>query len=661
MRQTLRFLPQYLPNDLLAGLVKHVMDIIKIFGAGILVLLIAFSSGCINNPDTDANSSAGGLKSFKSASELKSFLSTHTASYGYRHSAFDLALGSPASGMQKLESGAPGASDYSQTNIQVQGVDEADIIKSDGKYLYILSGSKLVIMDAYPAADAKILSETDIQNPAGIFINRDSLVVFAQDGWEKTSILQYSIADRSSPVLEKNISVEGNYFDSRMAGSHVYALINKPAYYSYWEGGDASPPAIRVDGKQETTFPEIYYFDEPAYDFRFITILSLDLENKSIGPKSTIYLMGSAQEMYVSRENIYVTFQKASNFTPAIPLPGPVQMVFPGPDIEFLDETAIHRMAIENGEVAYQATGSVPGRILNQFSMDEHNGYFRIATTTGNDFRMAGAVSSGNNVYTLDLQLKTTGKLENLAPGEEIYSARFMGDRAYLVTFKKIDPLFVIDMKDPESPAVLGKLKIPGYSDYLHPYDENYLIGIGKETIESKQGDFAWYQGVKLSLFDVTDVNKPKEIAKYEIGDRGTDSNALYDHKAFLFSKDKNLLVIPVTLAEIDESQYPQGVQDWHYGDYTFQGAYVFGISPESGITLRGRVSHVKDNSTFRKSGYYYHNPEYDVLRSLYMGNTLYTISNGLVRMDSLDDLSYVNELDLPYQEPYYGYPAYLV
>ncbi|NIP67558.1 hypothetical protein GWM83_02345, partial [Candidatus Bathyarchaeota archaeon] len=113
------------------------------------------------------------------------------------------------------------------------------------------------------------------------------------------------------------------------------------------------------------------------------------------------------------------------------------------------------------------------------------------------------------------------GRLEDLAPGEKIYSARFMGDRGYLVTFRKVDPLFVLDLSQPTNPKVLGKLKIPGYSDYLHPYDENHIIGVGKETVAAEQGDFAWYQGVKISLFDVTDVEDPREIDKYEIGDRG--------------------------------------------------------------------------------------------------------------------------------------------
>jgi len=138
---------------------------------------------------------------------------------------------------------------------------------------------------------------------------------------------------------------------------------------------------------------------------------------------------------------------------------------------------------------------------------------FRIATTAWT------SGSSQNNVYILDVDLNIVGKLENLAPKESIYSARFMGDRCYLVTFRKIDPLFVIDLKNPYDPEVLGQLKITGYSDYLHPYDENHVIGVGKETVAADWGDFSWYQGVKISLFDVSNVSNPVEIDKYEIGE----------------------------------------------------------------------------------------------------------------------------------------------
>ncbi len=221
-----------------------------------------------------------------------------------------------------------------------------------------------------------------------------------------------------------------------------------------------------------------------------------------------------------------------------------------------------------------------------------------------------------------------------------------MGERCYLVTFKKVDPLFVISLEDPANPRVLGKLKIPGYSNYLHPYSENLLIGIGKETVEAEEGDFAWYQGVKISLFDVSDVENPKELAKYIIGDRGTESPVLWDHKALLFDKERNLLAIPVLVAEIDEEKYPEGAPPYTHGDYVWQGAYVFSIT-ENSITLRGGITHVEDDSDLLKSGYYFYS-EHSVKRTLYIGDFLYTISDKNIKMNNLTTLQEVNEIELP-------------
>jgi len=279
--------------------------------------------------------------------------------------------------------------------------------------------------------------------------------------------------------------------------------------------------------------------------------------------------------------------------------------------------------------------------------MDEYNGFFRIATTTGHLSWISSEATSRNHVYVLDMDLNIVGRLEDLAPGERIYSARFMGDRCYLVTFKKVDPLFVIDLEDPTNPTVLGQLKITGYSDYLHPYDENHIIGIGKETVEAEEGDFAWYQGVKISLFDVSDVGNPKEIDKYEIGDRGTDSPVLSDHKAFLFDRTKNLLVIPVLVAEIDEEKYPNGVPPNMYGDYVWQGAYVFNVTVDQGFVLKGGITHLEGDSDLKKSGYYFYS-SYSVKRSLYIDNVLYTISDKKIKMNNLEDLTEINEIELP-------------
>lgn len=188
----------------------------------------------------------------------------------------------------------------------------------------------------------------------------------------------------------------------------------------------------------------------------------------------------------------------------------------------------------------------------------------------------------------------------------------------------------------PSDPRVLGYLKVSGYSDYLHLYDEAHWIGVGKETVEAESGNFAWYQGVKISFFDVKFVTAPEEIGKYVIGDRGTESPVLSDHKAFLFDKSKKLLVIPILLAECQTSG---SFSPFLGGDYVWQGAYVFTISLDDGLALKGRVTHIEDSNILDVS--------FHVKRALYIGNVLYTVSDRKIVMNSLDDLRLMGKVEL--------------
>jgi uncharacterized secreted protein with C-terminal beta-propeller domain len=291
--------------------------------------------------------------------------------------------------------------------------------------------------------------------------------------------------------------------------------------------------------------------------------------------------------------------------------------------------------------------------------MDQYGDYFRVVTTTWGDPNLWGSWNSTakqpndnvtilpepvvgaqqTNVYVLNMNLSIIGKLEKLAQGENFHSARFAGAKCYLVTFINIDPLFVIDLSNPTKPTELGNLTIPGYSDYLHPYDENHLIGVGKETTASDQEFFAWYQGVKISLFDVSNMSNPIQLANYTIGDRGTNSPVLSDHRAFLFDRSKNLLVIPVLEAKIDQSQYPPGqVPASAYGQPVWQGAYVFNITLNNGFVLKGKISHIEN-------GIDLWNNDYHVQRSLYIENVLYTVSNAEVKLNNLETLAFIKEI----------------
>lgn len=261
--------------------------------------------------------------------------------------------------------------------------------------------------------------------------------------------------------------------------------------------------------------------------------------------------------------------------------------------------------------------------------MDEYNGNLRVATTI-NDWTRDTRVQY-NNVYVLDPDLGITGRLEYIAPPDErIYAARFIGDRLYLVTFKQIDPFFVIDLSEPTLPAVLGELKLPGYSDYLHPYDATHIIGIGKETVANEWGGGFTTGGLKMTLFDVADVNHPVEVDTVEIGLPGTDSEALHDHKAFLFDASRGgILVLPVH--EIVKVPVTGKSYDAHSTKY-WQGAYVYGLTPETGFVLKGTVTHNADS----QSGYYWGSPD-SVLRSLYIDDVLYTVSRTKLVISGLE------------------------
>lgn len=569
------------------------------------------------------------LQKFSSYEQLYVFLNKSSNTDLY----YSFREGDESGGFSIFSQAAPDASkvsDYSTTNIQVPGVDEADIVKTDGKYIYSVSGTDVFIIQAHPPSTANVVAKLEFnQTVTGLFIADNRMMVFhgASYGvpsalinqiypqpsnympW--TSIKVFDTTIKSRPVLKKTVTIDGNYFTSRMIGDYVYAVFSQPIYII---NDEVTLPTISVDGQNmKVPATNIYYFNASDYYYGYSKIVALNIQNTAEEPAYEILLIGSTSNVYVSQVNLY--------------------LALPGKD----DVTNIHKIRIRDGNMAYVANGTVIGRILNQFSMDEFNGYFRIVTTSG--------WPSSSNVYILDQQLHLVGKLEGLAPGENMYAARFMADRCYLVTFKKIDPLFVIDLKDPLNPHVLGELKIPGYSDYLQPYDETHLIGIGKETVESGVGDFAWYQGVKISLFDVSNVSAPKEMSKVTIGDRGTDSPVLRDAKALLFSRSRNLLVLPVLVAKIDASKYPEGVPPYAYGDYVWQGAYVFNISEETGFTQLGTISQINTAGTQISS---YYSSSYDIKRSMYIDDVLYTISDKMIKMNDLDNLEELGTVQLP-------------
>ena len=580
---------------------------------------------------------AHGMARFGSYTELERFL-LERSSCGYGYNGQGLMYATPGAnrltasfGINALSaqssSNVNTAPSHSETNNQVAGVDELDSVKTDGQYIYTVTNDTVVIVDAYPVSDARLLSRISVGNQTidGIFVQKNRLSIVseaprtgyygygycgfttglmlqtARGGYpmqpeaQNTSISVYDLSNRSTPTLQTRVTVNGTFVGARLINDFEYLVTSSPAKISQ------SLPQIIVNGRAiEVQATQIYHSDVPDAAFSYTTIVALNMTQENPTPNVETYLLGTSSTIYVSLTNIFLT----------------------QPNSDRREETVIHRISIDNSSIKYEATGSVPGYVLNQYSMDENGGYFRIATS-------AYGFGAGTNVFVLHEDLTIAGRREGLSSGEIFYAARFLGDRAYLVTYRNTDPLFVMDLHDPTNPSVLGALNVTGYSDFLQPYDQTHLIGIGKVGIH-------W--AVKISLFDVTDPTKPAEVATYVVPSYYSDSPALKDPKAVLFDKSNSRLALPVE--SIDYSYSNASATNTGICS-TSSVAYVFDVTSTS-LVLRGTISHQTGN-TFPDSC----RSEYYITRELFIGNVLYTISNAIIKMNNPTDLSDLGTVSL--------------
>ncbi len=595
--------------------------------------------------------------------------------------------------------GNEGSSDFSSTNIQVKGVDEADIIKNDGKYIYLIKKNTVRIIEAFPVNKMKEIAKIEFDdenfNPREMFLNDDQLVVIGQSwnnstpslnkrliapiraGNSRTKVFMFDIKDQSVPKIQRKLSFEGDYRTSRRIDNQMLLILNQ--YPNYWtldnvaKGQDLLPQYQEGDGSAKNLVgcDNIKYF--PGYavpNYLIVTNIPLDEPN---GDLKTEVFLGASENVYSSTENLYVATNE-TNYNYYTDWNWEKDRI----------NTLIFKFDISNGKVDYKSRGRVPGQILNQFSMDESNDYFRIATTSNqwSDKR------SASQIYVLDDEMVIKGKIEDIAPGERIFSTRFIGDRLYMVTFKRVDPLFVISLKDPENPKILGKLKIPGFSDYLHPFDENYIIGFGKDTEENKNGALLT-KGFKMALFDVSDVTNPKQKFSESIGDRGTDSELLRNHKALLFDKEKELLAFPINVIEkIDPNELECSKNRYdscpglcqkrciptsctedeegravctkdcgglgsctnpEYDRYntTFSGAMVYELSKNKGFIQKGQITHFENQDIIKIGDYWPRDYQKNIQRILFIGNNLFTISESKVKANNIKTMEEVNEIKI--------------
>ena len=671
--------------------IKKKTRIYALIAALLAVLLVA---GIYTISDTTVpvlKTNVSPLKTFTSIADLKNFLAANansgfTFSGGPLDAQYYSSIGTtnptsnnppvpaPAAAPNTGTSSTNQQSSYSTTNIQVAGVDEADTVKTDGQYLYVISQdysassqNNIYVLNANPQ-DAEVAAKIPFGNAtelAGMYLSQDgnTLVVVGSNyanqifypapiplpmipaggpvpfyyGFStygvSTFIYVYNVTDKSSPVLAYNYTMSGSYFDSRMIGGDVYMVVSEPA--ELYNGTVVLPAVYNNEVVSTIMPPSIYYTDTNDTYFTYTTFVGLNVLDTSQTPSSMTIMMGGTSNMYVSQSNMYITYPSQNG-----------------------QDTDIYRIGINGLDLTFQAQGSVPGYIINQYSMDECNGYFRVATTT-----TSGAwlnQNDQNNLYVLNMNLTVVGSLENMAPGERMYAARFINDTCYLVTSNQTDPFFVIDLSNPQAPKVAGELQIPGYSSYLYPYDENHIIGIGE--VNDK---------LKLALFDVTDPNNPVEIANYTVVGNYSSSTALYDPHAFLFNLQKQLLVIPVSITNFEETPIelnssatpvpatgnaetpPDAVSPpiiFVQTEY-WQGAYVFNLNLTSGFTLIGNVTHI-DASLLNSQGFVNESATYypqndDITRSLYIGNTLYTVSNAEVVLTNLSDMTRIAQVNL--------------
>ncbi len=610
----------------------------------------------VKYPDVAVNFASDDVQTAKSCVDLRAFAEeasqTQNMMY-YRGNALmeDRATtAAPAMDGAKNEtqqSGGASEADHSETNVQVQGVDEGDVVKTDGTNLYMIRGQTVRLIKASPATDMKevaVIKGDDAFTPQDLYVDGDMLTVVGQQWiqqnypypmplmekrmiapdmypyWSttKTVVRLYDISNAAAPDMVREVSFEGSSVATRRIEDKLYLVLQQPMRFggpirimedellptfSDTATGQKDAPVTRCGNV--SILPHV-----PYPEYLTVAVMPIDEDAKV----QTEVILGNAQNVFMSLDNLYVATTEWNYVWDAV-------------NPQSNEKTNVFRFDVTDNGVAFGEKGSVPGHILNQFSMDEHESHFRIATTQVDDWATG---KTSNGLYVLDRAMKQVGSIEDIAPGETIYSTRFLGDRTYMVTFRKIDPLFVIDTSNPRAPKILGKLKIPGYSDYLHPYDETHLIGFGKDAVESKTGDFAWYQGMKVAMFDVSDVENPKEMHTLMIGDRGTESPLLHNHKALLFEKDRDLLAFPITLAEIPASQ-KVGNDGSAYGTPVFQGAYVYDISLKDGFVKRGQMTHY-DADTFTKAGDYWYGGDKDIQRIVRVGSSLYSLSNGGVQ-----------------------------
>ncbi|MFO0875828.1 MAG: beta-propeller domain-containing protein [Gemmataceae bacterium] len=555
-----------------------------------------------------------------------------------------------------MPASSPGSQpDHSTTNNQEAGVEEADLVQTDGHYLYTVRGNAFLIIDVSDPAQLAIIGRLEVpQGTTGFYLLGDRVVLISRTyevepleqpdqivasspqvgvglWWPRqiwkpqTVVTTVDVSDRSAPAQIHQTTVDGSLTDSRLVEGRLYAVVEnyldipQPALIQTSQGTlyeSQEEYLARLEAEFVQTLPGFVadgeagslvsgaqvYAPRHSTETQLLSVLVFDSSGDHSAPVGVTTTTGTTGTVYVSHDSIYVASTQWSAWSQDA---GPT--------------TQIYKFALEGDAAPLEGVGAVPGRLLNQFALDEEAGYLRIATSNG------WGNASTNSVFVLrDVgeTLEVTGAINNMGLTEQIYAVRFEGDHGYVVTFRRVDPLFTLDLRDPTAPTLVGELKIPGYSSYLQEIAAGLVLGIGRDADENGR-----VGALQVSLFNVTDFANPQRITVQTFANPGSWSSSVaeYDHHAVAFFAERGLLALPVTTYGID------------------------GASTQVQL-LRVGPAGLETLATITQAGL--------VTRCLRVGDTLLSLSDGELLATSLTDPGVVfGSLELPQQPPWYGGP----
>lgn len=514
---------------------------------------------------------------------------------------------------------------FGETNVQSESVDEGDIVKNDGRYIFIATSNLIRIVDTNTMSTASVITDfvnfdenENIYTIHEIYVSNDTLTVISSeypriqvqaagdmmicglyDGLNNentlTRITSYDISDRTQPRKLSTHTQSGDYNTSRAVDGMLYTVTYYSVDVSYNKTDDEVKDKCvpKVDGKKIPA-SEIFADDDSGVSYVVISSFSVG----GTGTSDCYAYLGSCGEIYSTTDTMYIFANHNAQNEKG-------KLYF---------YTEITSISMKNGLISPKAKGKVNGSMYDRFSADEFDGKLRLVTTT-NDISDNGQSRDAVNLYVLDENLEEVGKLANMQQDEQVKSVRFLGDTAYIVTFESIDPLTVVDLSDPTSPKVTGEVELPGFSNYLHPTQDGYIVGIGY----GGDDDGADMSELKITLFDVTDPKMPKVADEIIIENADTDVN--YDPKALLYDEEKHLIFLPVT---VYDSQYK---------------------SHCSLKIIEATGGNLSEKSTLDHKFNKYSADTAELFRGTYISNTAYTITEKGVCAFDIDTAKLINKL----------------